>query len=83
MLEQIQRMKEESGEEMAILGSGSLVSQLAKTGLIDEYQIILNPIALGAGRTMFEGIRERLNLKLTKSRTFKNGKVFLCYEPMV
>lgn len=78
---QIRKMKKESGEGMAIFGSGNIVSQLAKTGLIDEYQIVLNPIALGAGRTMFEGIKERLHLKLTKSRVFKNGKVFLCYEP--
>jgi dihydrofolate reductase len=78
---QIRKMKKESGEGMAIFGSGNIISQLAKTGLIDEYQIVLNPIALGAGRTMFEGIKERLHLKLTKSRVFKNGKVFLCYEP--
>jgi dihydrofolate reductase len=55
---------------------------LASEGLIDEYQIVVTPVILGKGRTMFEGIRERLNLRLTKSRTFGNGKVFLCYEPV-
>jgi dihydrofolate reductase len=78
---EIRRMKKESGEGMAIMGSGKIVSQLALEGVIDEYQIVVNPIALGGGRTMFDGIREKLNLKLTKSRIFKNGKVFLCYEP--
>jgi len=77
---QLRKMKSESGAGMVIMGSGTIVSQLAETGLIDEYQIVLNPIALGTGRTMFEGIKERLNLKLTRSRVFKNGKVFLCYE---
>jgi dihydrofolate reductase len=67
---------------MVILGSGSIVSQLAQENLIDEYQIALSPIVLGKGRTLFEGVREKLNLKLTKSRTFGNGNVFLCYAPM-
>jgi dihydrofolate reductase len=55
---------------------------LAQENLIDEYQIALSPIVLGKGRTLFEGVREKLNLKLTKSRTFGNGNVFLCYAPM-
>jgi dihydrofolate reductase len=79
---EIRKMKQKSGEGMAILGSGSIVSQLAQEGLIDEYQIVVNPIVLGQGRTMFEGIKEKLSLKLTKTRAFSNGKVFLCYEPM-
>jgi dihydrofolate reductase len=66
---------------MAILGSGSIVAQLAPEGLIDEYQMMVDPVALGKGRTMFDGIQEKLDLRLTKSRTFKNGKVYLCFEP--
>jgi|HubBroStandDraft_1064217.scaffolds.fasta_scaffold355318_1 dihydrofolate reductase len=78
----VRNMKREPGEGMVILGSGSIVSQLAWAGLIDEFQIIINPIALGGGgRTLFEGIRERLALQLTNSRVFRNGRVFLCYEP--
>jgi dihydrofolate reductase len=67
---------------MAILGSGSIVSQLAQERLIDEFQIVVNPVVLGKGRTMFEGIRDRLTLKLTKTRAFGNGNVLLCYEPI-
>jgi dihydrofolate reductase len=78
----IRKMKEEPGKDMVIFGSGSIVSQLAQESLIDEYQIVVNPIVLGKGRTMFEGIKEKLNLKLTKTRTFGNGNVLLCYEPM-
>jgi hypothetical protein len=54
---------------------------LAQEGLIDEYQIVVCPIVLGQGRTLFEGVKENLPLKLIKSRTFKNGDVLLCYEP--
>ena len=81
LVSEIRKMKEESGPGMAILGSGSIVAQLAPEGLIDEYQMMVDPVALGKGRTMFDGIQEKLDLKLTKSRTFKNGKVYLCFEP--
>jgi dihydrofolate reductase len=82
MAAEVRKMKNEPGPDMVILGSGSIVSQLAQENLIDEYQIALSPIVLGKGRTLFEGVREKLNLKLTKSRTFGNGNVFLCYAPM-
>jgi dihydrofolate reductase len=78
----IRKMKKEPGEDMAILGSGSIVSQLAQHGLIDEYQIVVVPVALGKGRTIFDGVEEKVPLKLTKTRTFSNGNVLLCYEPM-
>ena len=82
MAAEIRKMKKEPGENMVIFGSGSIVSQLAQEGLIDEFQIVVNPVALGKGRTMFDGIKEKLTLKLTKTRTFGNGNVLLCYEPM-
>ena len=78
---EIRKMKQEPGEGMAILGSGTIVSQLAQEGLIDEYQFVVDPIVLGKGRTMFDGVKEKLHLKLTKSRAFGNGNVYLCYEP--
>jgi dihydrofolate reductase len=77
----VRKMKSEPGNVMVILGSGSVVSQLAQEGLIDEFQIALNPIVLGKGKTLFEGVRNKLNLKLANSRTFQNGNVFLCYQP--
>jgi dihydrofolate reductase len=78
---EVRKLKKESGPNMVILGSGSIVSQLAQQNLIDEYQMALSPLVLGNGRTMFEGVKEKLNLKLTKSRTFGNGTIFACYQP--
>ena len=78
---EVRRMKSASGGDIAILGSGSIVAQLASAGLIDEYQIVVNPIVLGSGRTLFEGVGKKLNLKLTSSRAFSNGNVVLGYEP--
>jgi len=81
LAEEIRAMKAEPGDNMVILGSGSLVAQLAPLGLIDEYQMVVVPVALGAGKTMFEGMKENLKLKLAMSRTFLNGRVLLSYRP--
>lgn len=78
---EVRRMKNAPGNDIAILGSGNIVAQLAQQGLIDEYQIVVNPIVLGVGRTLFEGINKKLNLRLTSSRAFSNGKVVLFYAP--
>jgi dihydrofolate reductase len=77
---EIRKLKQQSGKDMAILGSGSIVSQLAQQGLIDEYQIMLNPVVLGKGRTMFEGIEDGRVLTLIETRTFANGNVLLRYR---
>jgi dihydrofolate reductase len=79
---EVKKMKQQSGSGMAILGSGTIVSQLAPAGLIDEYHVVVIPIILGKGRTMFEGVKDKLNLKLARTRSFKSGKVFACYEPV-
>lgn len=81
MAAEIRKMKKEPGKDMVIMGSGSIVTQLAHEGLIDEYQVVVIPVVLGKGRTMFDGIKEKLTLKLTKTRAFGNGNVFLCYVP--
>jgi dihydrofolate reductase len=74
----MRKMKNEPGKDMAILGSGSIVSQLAQQGLIDEFQVMVNPVVLGKGRTMFDGVEKKLNLKLARTRSFGNGNVLLC-----
>jgi dihydrofolate reductase len=79
---EIKKMKNADGTDMVILGSGSIVSQLAQAGLIDEYQFVMDPVVLGNGRTMFGGLNRKLTLKLKKSQTFDNGNVLLCYEPV-
>lgn len=82
LVAEIRRMKDTPGQDMVIMGSGTIASQLASTDLIDEYQIVLMPVVLGGGRTMFEGLDERLSMRLQSSRTFPSGKVFLRYEPV-
>ena len=82
LAENTRKLKSAAGPDIVIFGSGSVVAQLAQEGLVDEFQIVLNPTALGAGRTMFAGVQKRLTLRHTKTRTFANGNVVLCYEPL-
>lgn len=75
------RLKEQSGPDLLILGSGSIVSQLTEARLIDQYQVVLCPIVLGRGRTLFETVQAQVPLVLTSSRQFTNGNVVLTYTP--
>ena len=79
---EVRNLKNEPGPGIVIFGSGSIVSQLTQEGLIDEFQIVVIPVVLGKGKSMFDGIKEKVNLKLMKTRIFGNGNVLLCYEPV-
>ncbi|MCW5714338.1 MAG: dihydrofolate reductase [Bauldia sp.] len=72
-------LKNAAGGDMVILGSGTIVAQLADADLIDTYQLVVNPVVLGAGRSMFEGVNGPLRLRLAETRTFRNGKVVMTY----
>jgi dihydrofolate reductase len=77
----VERMKGEPGPDMVIMGSGTIVSQLTEARLIDAYELVVTPIVLGSGRTLFEGVKEKVDLKLTDTRAFQNGNVVHRYEP--
>jgi dihydrofolate reductase len=80
--EEISKMKQQSGKDMVIFGSGSIVSTFMQHGLIDEYRIIVNPVVLGNGNPLFKGINGKQNLKLLRTKEFSSGKVILYYEPV-
>lgn len=82
MVKAVQALKAGTGPDMVILGSGSVVAQLAAAGLIDAYQLVVCPVALGAGRTLFDGLDAPVRLRLTQSRAFQNGKVVNSYVPV-
>jgi len=75
LVAEVKKLKSESGPDIMIFGSGTIISQLTDDGLIDEYQIVVHPIVLGKGRTMFDGVKNNLRLKRTKSMEFKNGNL--------
>jgi dihydrofolate reductase len=81
IVDEIKKMKKQPGNDMTILGSGTIVTQFAEQGLIDEYQIMVDPVAIGNGTSIFKGLTHKLDLKFTKSKTFRSGVVLLYYEP--
>ncbi|MGA9396692.1 MAG: dihydrofolate reductase family protein [Anaerolineaceae bacterium] len=79
---ELNRLKKKPGEGLFMLGGSDLAVSCLQAGLLDEIRIMLNPIVLGAGKPLFKGIQNRLNLKLLKTRVFKNGNVLLSYRPV-
>jgi dihydrofolate reductase len=77
----IREIKRSEGENMTILGSGSIVTLFAAHGLIDEYQFMVDPVVLGSGTRIFDGIGKQLKLMLTGTKVFRNGSVLMCYKP--
>lgn len=81
LVAEVRALKASPGPDLVILGSGSIVSQLAQARLIDEFQLVVNPLVLGRGRTLFETVAGRLDLRFSRSRSFTNGNLVLWYEP--
>jgi len=82
MIGEVKKLKQTSKKDIALLGSGSILTQLAEEGLIDSYQLMYDPVAIGNGTSVFKGLKHELHLKLTDTRVFKqSGVVLLCYEP--
>jgi dihydrofolate reductase len=79
--EEVRKLKAAPGKDLTLLGSGSILTQLAERGLIDEYQIMVDPVVLGGGTKVFGGLANRLALALKTARMFKSGVVLLSYGP--
>ncbi|HZK97582.1 MAG TPA: dihydrofolate reductase family protein [Prolixibacteraceae bacterium] len=73
-------LKQQSGKDIFV-GSRSLILQLMKLNLIDEYQLCVHPVVAGSGLPLFENINDRTILKLLKTKIFSGGAVTLYYEP--
>jgi dihydrofolate reductase len=78
--EEIAKLKQQQGRDLAIFGSAALAVSLLQMGLIDELRIMVNPVVLGQGNPFFKGIHDKLNL--LKIRTFRSGNVLLYYQPI-
>jgi dihydrofolate reductase len=79
--EEVLKLKQQSGKDI-LVGSRSLIIQLMKLNLIDEYQLCVHPVVAGSGLPLFENINDRTVLKLIKTKTFRCGAVLLYYEPI-
>jgi dihydrofolate reductase len=79
--EQVAELKQQPGKDLAIFGSSDLTVSLLQAGVVDELRILVNPIVLGQGKRLFEGLNQRVKLKLIKTRVFNSGNVLLYYRP--
>jgi dihydrofolate reductase len=82
MAEEVSQPKQQPGKDMVILGSGSIVSALARLKLIDEYEFMVSPVVLGRGRSQFEGLDGILKMRLIKAEMLSCGIVVLRYQPI-
>ena len=78
--EEVLELKQQRGKDI-LVGSRSLIIQLMKLNLIDEYQLCIHPVVAGGGLPLFENINNRTVLKLIKIKPFSGGAVLLYYEP--
>ncbi len=81
--EQLTEAKQQPGKDIAILGSSALTVDLLPSGLVDELRIMVNPIILGAGKSMFKTADHRIGLALLEARPFASGNVLLRYTPAI
>lgn len=82
IVEKIREIKKAPGKNMTILGSGAIINLFTDHGLIDEYQFMIDPVALPEGTPVFKNIKQKLDLRLTASKVFKSGVVLLNYQPV-
>ena len=78
---EIKNLKLQDGKDIIAYGGATFVSALIKAGLIDEYHLFINPVALGSGMAIFQDLDQRQNLTLVKSQLFDCGITVLHYVP--
>jgi len=77
--EEVARLKDRQGEDVGVGGAG-LAAALIALDLVDEYQLFVSPVVLGAGTPFFPARAERLDLELLETRTFGSRVVYLRYR---
>jgi len=75
----VRKLKASDGDGILIMGSGSIVRQLANERLIDEFLLVVTPVVAGIGKPLFPDIG-RLDLTLMRARSFASGNVLLHYK---
>ena len=83
LTEEIIKLKSREGNDMVVYGGASFDSSLIKLGLIDEFLLFINPVAIGNGMTIFKDLNEIQKFNLVKTIAFDSGEVLLHYEPRI
>ena len=80
VVDTIRSLKEKPGKDIIVLASSNLCLTLIKEGLLDQVRLMINPVVLGKGTSLFVGLDRPYKFKLTNSRVFKSGNVLLDYD---
>jgi len=78
--EEIYNLKQQPGKDIIVWGGATLASALINLGLIDEYRLLVNPVLLGSGKSLFKDLKDGHRLKLIKIKTFKSEVILLNYS---
>ena len=79
--EAVAKLKQQPGKAMMIMGSSALTVSLIGMGLVDEVRVVVSPVVLGGGKSLFRTAPERFSLTLLQARSFDSGNVLLSYRP--
>jgi dihydrofolate reductase len=75
------KMKEQPGNFILAQGGARFAQSLVASGLIDEYRMVIHPVALGRGQPLFSGLRSPVDLRLISATPFSSGVVAAVYQP--
>ncbi|MBF5041644.1 dihydrofolate reductase [Aggregicoccus sp. 17bor-14] len=78
--EEVARLKAQPGKDIRVLGGAGLARSLAAGGLVDEYQLMVCPVALGKGLPLFSELSKPVDLKLASTKVFGSGAIVLTYR---
>jgi dihydrofolate reductase len=79
----IKNLKQSTHKNILVYGGATFVSSLIKAGLIDEFYLLVNPVAIGSGLPIFKTIDSKQNLTLLKSKAYRCGVVLLHYRLLI
>lgn len=82
-VEEIKKLKKKEGKDIIVLGSNNFCVTLLENKLLDEIRIMINPVVIGKGTSLFSGLKGKIKLTVTKTREFKNGNILLYLSPEV
>lgn len=82
LTQSIKRIKAEKGKDIQIVGGAKFATGMINTGLVDEYRIMMNPVILGKGQSLYSDILDRHSLTCVKTERMDNGVVILTYRKL-
>ena len=81
LAEEISRLRQEAGGDIVAWGGAAFVQALSRADLVDEYRLVINPVALGDGLPLFKDLPAPIRLRLVEATTYPTGEVLHIYRP--